>query len=100
MSTILARWVPKRERAFLGAFAMSGSHVGSITGNSITGYVTHIFDNWKVAFYVWSFGMVFFVLFLFVWVFSFPTDSPFITEGELKMLSESIRTFNLYPGCF
>lgn len=40
VSTLLSKWVPKKERAFLGSFAMSGSHVGTITANSISGWLT------------------------------------------------------------
>lgn len=92
ISSLLVKWVPKKERAFLGSFAMSGSHVGSIFGQASSGLIIGWCNNtWSAPFYFHGCTGLVFLIPLFIWVWTEPKDSPFVLEPERTMLANEIK---------
>lgn len=94
LSSLLAAWVPKEERSFLGAFAMSGSHVGTITSNAITGLLSSIIGaehKWSAPIYFWVVASGIYLIIHLVWVYSYPSTHPNITEEEKAFIESSLR---------
>ncbi|XP_018570592.1 putative inorganic phosphate cotransporter [Anoplophora glabripennis] len=90
-SSFLQKWAPVSERTFLAGIAFSGGNLGAFTGNLLTGVIIKETSNWPNAFYAWAVvAFVWYIFYLFM-VFSRPSTHPFITEKELKMLSEELE---------
>lgn len=89
ISTLLARWVPKHERGFLGAFAMSGTHIGTITGFAVSGWLVEMF-SWKFVYYFWTLSSLAFTALQLLYLYSYPDTHPFITDEEKEMLETAI----------
>lgn len=90
VGNLLSHWVPKKERAFLGSFAMSGSHVGTITGTAVSGMLTWMTGDWTISFYFWSVSTLVFTIFVFIYVWKDPQHHPLITDEEREMLEAEI----------
>lgn len=91
MSNLLSKWVPKKQRSFLGAFAFSGSHIGTILGSIFSGLIVDYLNSWPMVFYFWAVISVPWIVIAFFWLFSSPVTHPFVTEEEKTYLEQEIR---------
>lgn len=73
---------------------MSGSLLGSVTAFSISGWLVHTFNSWPLVFYFWGIVAAVWGGLALLYVFSYPSTHPFITEKELKFLQEVIRNLS------
>lgn len=90
VSSLVAYWIPARERALLGSFAVSGSHIGTVTGNILSGVLVD-WKDWRLPFYVFGVAGLAFMIPIFIWTWTSPQVHPFIDEKEKEMLSEEIK---------
>ncbi|CAG9768017.1 unnamed protein product [Ceutorhynchus assimilis] len=90
ISSLVSHWIPEKERPFLGSLAYSGSTLGPILTYALTGVIIEQTNNWTMPFYVWSSVTVFYLIFHYLNLFSYPQTHPFITEEELNYLDEAI----------
>lgn len=96
MTTLLSKWVPKRERGTLGSLVLTGPQVGSITTNLLTAYIIAVYKQWEIVFYFWGLlALVWYVFYMFM-CFSEPSTHPFITADEKEMLGKEIRKVSVH----
>ncbi|XP_015838125.1 sialin-like isoform X3 [Tribolium castaneum] len=90
-TSMLAHWVPSRERASLLSLTLAGYFLALIVQKSGTNFFVKSCGNWTMPFYVFgSFGLIWTV----VWeclVFPDPHKDPRITEGERNYLDQEMR---------
>ncbi|KAF5279331.1 hypothetical protein FQR65_LT15404 [Abscondita terminalis] len=90
VTTLLAKWVPKKERSRLAGLVMTGPQVGSIFCNLFSGYLISMAGNWTIVFYFWAvLAVVWYILFL-VLCFSTPAQHPNITTEEKDELFQEL----------
>nr|XP_015838123.1 PREDICTED: sialin-like isoform X2 [Tribolium castaneum] len=89
-TSMLAHWVPSRERASLLSLTLAGYFLALIVQKSGTNFFVKSCGNWTMPFYVFgSFGLIWTV----VWeclVFPDPHKDPRITEGERNYLDQEM----------
>lgn len=90
LSAFINCWVPPTQRSFLGSIAYSGSSLGTITGNILTGYIIGWTKSWQTPFYIWPVCALVWYVFFLVMVFSEPGTHPFITKEELEYLEREV----------
>ncbi|KAF5290073.1 hypothetical protein FQA39_LY14854 [Lamprigera yunnana] len=99
VTTLLARWVPKKERSRLGSLVMTGPQIGSILCNMISGMIISSTGNWKLVFYFWAIvALVWFFLYIIL-CYSEPSQHPNITpeEKEELLLELGVAVKNKIP---
>ncbi|XP_022911267.2 putative inorganic phosphate cotransporter isoform X1 [Onthophagus taurus] len=90
VTALLARWVPLGERARMSGIVFSGSHLGTVIGNVLSGYLIEITGTWSSVFYVFGvIGIIWFLLSL-VLTFSDPENHPFISDRERLFLKDEL----------
>lgn len=90
VSTLLAKWIPAKERSTVGSLVYTGAQIGTVTGNLITAEVMYGCRKWTYAYYFWgALAGVWYVVF-FIFCTSEPADHPHISEAEAAYLNESI----------
>ncbi|XP_049788970.1 putative inorganic phosphate cotransporter [Schistocerca nitens] len=90
INALLAHWIPASERGTLGSFVFSGSLIGTVVGNSLSGLLLYLTQSWESVFYV--FGGIS-VLWFIAWqylCYSSPSSHPFISEEESIFLDKTI----------
>lgn len=90
VSTLLAKWVPKEERARAGAFVYSSALVGNVLCYFLTGLLTTYSQNWRTVFYFWGAISFFYLLLHERYCYSAPDNDPYISEAELELLRREI----------
>ncbi|KAK5650641.1 hypothetical protein RI129_001670 [Pyrocoelia pectoralis] len=89
-ATLLAKWIPKSERGRAGTWVYTGAQVGSIFGNSVSGFIMGYLNSWKLTFYFWAAVSVVWIITAEFWLFSEPSQHPHITDDEKQMLMREI----------
>ncbi|XP_060521750.1 putative inorganic phosphate cotransporter [Cylas formicarius] len=90
LTTLLANWVPLKERSKIGTLVYAGSQIGTVVGNSISGALIAATDDWAIVFYFFgAMGIVWFILWMML-CYSDPQSHPFITEKEKIYLGKHI----------
>lgn len=90
VSTLLAKWIPAKERSTVGSLVYTGAQIGTITGNLITAEAMALVGTWPFVYYFWGIlSCVWYIVFL-IFCTSEPADHPFITETEAAYLNETI----------
>ncbi|KAF5284284.1 hypothetical protein FQA39_LY04577 [Lamprigera yunnana] len=92
VSTLLARWVPRKERSRLGSLVMTGSQIGSILCNTISGILISSTGDWKIVFYFWAISAIVWFVFYIVLCYSEPAQHPNITPEEKEELLQELGT--------
>lgn len=69
LSTLLARWVPLKERGKLGSLVLSGGILGQILGQTIAGIILDDYE-WPMVFYFFGVGgVLWFIFFVSLHIF-------------------------------
>lgn len=90
ISTFIQKWIPTKERGFLGGVAFGGANLGTVIGGTLTGTMIQQSGNWALPFYVWSVVALVWFFFYAVWAYSTPQTHPFITDDEREYLESKI----------
>ncbi|XP_030377865.1 putative inorganic phosphate cotransporter isoform X2 [Scaptodrosophila lebanonensis] len=91
MTVMLSVWVPARERGTLGTLCYSGSTVGIIVSNAVSGVLLFSLA-WPWTFYFFgSLSIIWFVVFVLV-CYEHPATHPFISLKEREYLNSTIVT--------
>merc|ERR1719173_293689 len=89
ITSMMARWAPANERAFMSTLIMAGSQVGTIFGFFVSGILVDAL-NWEAAFYIEG-GATFAWLILWIlFVYDTPDKHPFISDHELELIKEGL----------
>nr|XP_042909060.1 sialin isoform X2 [Parasteatoda tepidariorum] len=89
MHSMLGRWLPDSERAFLSTIVYCGINVGTVSAMPVSGILCNsdIFGGWPSAFYIVGiFGCIWFLLWSFL-VTETPHTHPWISKEELKHIT-------------
>ncbi|KAB0802067.1 hypothetical protein PPYR_04253 [Photinus pyralis] len=89
-ATLLAKWVPKSERARAGTWVFTGAQVGSIFGYLVSGFIMGYMNSWKAVFYFWGIISIVWVVAAQFLLYSEPATHPRITQEENEMLVREI----------
>lgn len=95
-TSLLRYWVPITERSTMSSFVYSGSTVGTLLCNVFSGWFLTV-TSWKNVFYIWSAIACFGSIFYYCRVFSTPNNSPFITDKELRYITDNQEVKLNYP---
>ncbi|CRK93649.1 CLUMA_CG007178, isoform A [Clunio marinus] len=91
LNTLLAAWIPIKERSKASALVYGGAQIGNIAANSISGVLLDYFDGWSSPFYFFGIcGVVWFICFEFL-CYSDPKSHPFITNKEKNYLLREMK---------
>ncbi|XP_032289025.1 sialin isoform X2 [Drosophila virilis] len=89
LTTLLAYWVPAKERGSLGTFCYSGVTAGIVVCNICSGQMLHYF-RWTVTLITFGFiAGVWFIFFILLGT-STPYDHPCISPMEIAFLAKQI----------
>ncbi|KAL7051887.1 hypothetical protein ACKWTF_004680 [Chironomus riparius] len=90
VNAVYAVWSPPLERSRSASYGISGIYVGTIIANLLSGWLG---DNygWEWIFYVFGAATIVWNVLWFLLVHSSPEHDPWITEGEKKFISESLK---------
>ncbi|XP_014257538.1 putative inorganic phosphate cotransporter [Cimex lectularius] len=96
LHTMVAEWVPKKERSVLGTIIFSGLYIGNAINFSCSGNILWFFKgSWPILFYLYgSSGIFIGVIFLFT-TYNRPEDNPYLKPKEKKLLTEHINSMKL-----
>ncbi|KAG4078473.1 hypothetical protein HA402_009185 [Bradysia odoriphaga] len=90
LSSLLAAWIPLKERSKLGSLVFGGGQVGTILGTLISGLLLQNFPGWSSVFYFFGgLALVWVVIFMFI-CYSDPESHPFITDKEKDFLKKEL----------
>ncbi|XP_048508610.1 putative inorganic phosphate cotransporter isoform X2 [Athalia rosae] len=91
-NVLIAQWAPPHERSKIGTVVMTGSQVGTIVGNALSGVlIYHSAIGWRIVFYVFGTAGVVWFLAWVVLCYNHPDVHPFITEAEKKYLHDTMK---------
>ncbi|XP_042909066.1 sialin-like isoform X2 [Parasteatoda tepidariorum] len=89
MHSMLGRWLPDSEKAFLSTIIYCGIHIGTVVTLFVSGLLcdSEFLEGWPSAFYVSGIlGCVWFLLWS-LFVTDSPHTHPFITKTELQFIT-------------
>ncbi|XP_042909061.1 sialin isoform X1 [Parasteatoda tepidariorum] len=89
MHSMLGRWLPDSEKAFLSTIIYCGIHIGTVVTLFVSGLLcdSEFLEGWPSAFYVSGIlGCVWFILWS-LFVTDSPHTHPFITKTELQFIT-------------
>ncbi|XP_046750723.1 putative inorganic phosphate cotransporter isoform X1 [Diprion similis] len=91
LNVLIAEWAPPHERSKIGTMVMTGTQVGSVVGNALSGILLEYSPiGWPLVFYF--FGSLS-ALWLVTWILFFhsnPDIHPYISETEKKYIQDKI----------
>ncbi|RZC34383.1 MFS 1 and/or Sugar tr domain containing protein [Asbolus verrucosus] len=91
LNTMLASWVPQKERGRMGTLVYAGSQIGTIFSNTVSGGLIYATRQWDSVFYLFGgLGMLWFILWMLL-VYPTPETHPFISEKERAYLAEELK---------
>ncbi|GJQ72221.1 hypothetical protein Trydic_g3312 [Trypoxylus dichotomus] len=90
MTTLMARWIPKHERATMGGIVFAANSFGIIAGTACTGLMNLIVGTWESVFYFWGVLGILWYLFTMLYVYSEPASHPHITAKEKDMIEANV----------
>lgn len=91
LNTLLAAWIPLKERSKASALVFGGAQIGNICANTISGLLLHNFDGWSSPFYFFgACGVAWFIFFEF-FCYKDPASHPYITEKEKDYLMKELK---------
>lgn len=87
LHTVVALWVPTKERGLWGTIVFSGAHAGNFLQTICTAYMLATFrPHWEYIFYVWGgIGMVWVFIYIFT-VYDSYQEVPSMTEKEVVIM--------------
>ncbi|XP_041484933.1 sialin-like [Lytechinus variegatus] len=92
MFSLFSNWVHQEERGRLAVVTFSGSCLGNILGQAISGVTasTGVLGGWPLPFYIFgSIGLVWFVAWLFL-AYNTPAEHPRISLAERKYIESGV----------
>ncbi|XP_025837209.1 putative inorganic phosphate cotransporter isoform X2 [Agrilus planipennis] len=90
LSVLLAKWVPTSERSKLGSLAYSGSVLGTVFSNSVSGVLISATEDWASVFYFFGgIGILWYIIWELI-CFSSPESHPYITDKEKNYLEKEL----------
>lgn len=90
LNALLAQWVPLGERAKIGTLVYAGGQIGTIVGNSASGWIIDATGDWTAVFYVFgSMGVLWFILWTLL-CYSDPESHPFVSDDEKNYLRKEL----------
>ncbi|XP_072384181.1 putative inorganic phosphate cotransporter [Diabrotica undecimpunctata] len=91
INSLLAKWVPLKERATIGTLVFGGSQMGTIICSAICGALIHVTKSWASVFYLFGgLGILWYILWQIL-CYSSPEQHPFIGEKEKNFLKKEIE---------
>ncbi|XP_076262845.1 sialin-like isoform X1 [Rhynchophorus ferrugineus] len=94
LTTLLANWVPLKERSKIGTLVYAGSQIGTVVGNSVSGALIAATNDWAIVFYFFgAIGIVWFILWTIL-CYPNPDAHPFISDKEKTYLAEHISNIS------
>ncbi|XP_050298742.1 sialin-like isoform X2 [Anthonomus grandis grandis] len=87
ISSLVNAWIPLNERHLWGSIAFSGSNLGNLLGNTISGVLIDTFW-WDVAFYFWAAYSLLYLIFVVLLLYSYPEMHPFIMTKEVEYIQQ------------
>ncbi|KAK4878455.1 hypothetical protein RN001_010961 [Aquatica leii] len=90
VTTLLSKWVPKKERSRLAGLVLTGPQVGSILCNFVSGLLISVAGTWKIVYYFWAVVAMVWYFFYLILCFSTPEQHPNITPAEKEELEAEI----------
>ncbi|CAG9771604.1 unnamed protein product [Ceutorhynchus assimilis] len=94
-ASLVSTWIPPEERATLGSLCYSGMNLGVVAGSLITGVLMEFFNSWSPVFYLWGGYSGIYLIFLCLYLFSFPDDHPFMSQVENEYIRSASGLINL-----
>lgn len=85
MTTLMARWIPKQERATVGGIVFAANSFGIIAGSLFSGII-EIFFTWEAVFYFWGLIGIIWYIFMMLYGYSEPSSHPHILEKEKELI--------------
>ncbi|XP_066254786.1 putative inorganic phosphate cotransporter isoform X2 [Euwallacea similis] len=94
LTTLLANWVPLKERSKIGTLVYAGSQIGTVVGNSVSGALIGATNDWAIAFYFFgAMGILWFIIWTLL-CYPDPKSHPFISDKEKTYLSKHISNLS------
>lgn len=84
-NAIWARWAPPKEKSFIVGFVFSGTMVGTMIGNAISGIVCDKL-GWESAFYIFGVISILWAIPWFACIRERPRKDRFCTESEITYI--------------
>ena len=96
-SVLVAKWVPARERATLGAFTFGALAIGMTLGNLLSGVILDLFRNWHYVFYFWGLAGIFTTFWFYFFVYDDPEHHPNLIQSEKEYLLANMPQIRKFP---
>lgn len=93
LHTLLARWFPQHERAFLSSFVYTGRLIGAASTMEFSGLLIYgdVWGGWPSTFYVFGLiGIAWFVLWAFL-IHDYPEHHPRVSADELLLIQKNTQ---------
>lgn len=89
--SLLGQWTPLPERSKVGSFVYSGSALGTVLSNLLTGLISDSI-GWPIAFYLYgAIGMLWTIVW-FIFGSNSPTQHKSISEAERNYIQSFVKT--------
>ncbi|KRT78806.1 membrane transporter [Oryctes borbonicus] len=88
---LLAHWAPPNERSIMASIAFSGTILGTVISNLLSGIIA-IEAGWEWVFYIMGALSTIWLLLWVIFVTDKPRDLKFIGQKELDMIESSLGT--------
>ncbi|XP_017774606.1 PREDICTED: putative inorganic phosphate cotransporter isoform X2 [Nicrophorus vespilloides] len=90
LNSLLSKWVPIHERAKMGTLVYAGGQIGTVVGNTASGFLIKAAGTWTSVFYMFGgIGVLWFVLWTLL-CYSEPSSHPFISDDEKNFLRKEL----------
>ncbi|XP_073981288.1 putative inorganic phosphate cotransporter isoform X2 [Rhodnius prolixus] len=86
--SIVAYWIPHRQRATFGTLIYTGGQLGYAMSIFFTAHLLLAYFEWTGIFYLYAILGVFFTLIFIFTTYSFPSDVPKMSEEEQEIFEE------------
>ncbi|GJQ72217.1 hypothetical protein Trydic_g3308 [Trypoxylus dichotomus] len=91
LNAMLGKWVPLGERGKIGTLVYAGGQIGTVVGNSLSGYLIHVTKDWATVFYVFGALGVLWVILWTLLCYSDPESHPYISDEERDYLRKELN---------
>ncbi|KAI4456695.1 solute carrier family 17 [Holotrichia oblita] len=86
MTTLMARWIPKGERATVGGVTFAANSFGIIAGSAFSGLIKIFIGTWESVFYFWGLIGIIWYIFMMLYGYSEPSSHPHILPKEKEFI--------------
>uniref|UniRef100_A0A1I8IM27 Sialin n=1 Tax=Macrostomum lignano TaxID=282301 RepID=A0A1I8IM27_9PLAT len=93
LNAMLSQWAPPVERTTMAVFIISGSHMGTVIGLPLSGYLcsTDFLGGWPAVFYTFGASGIAWFIAWSILAHSSPAANPWISREELTYIQESLK---------